>query len=329
MAANIGMMDGAYFVSRTELLAWINNTLQLNVQKVEEVASGAAQCQLMDATHPGVVPMHKVNFNAKSEYEMIQNYKILQDVFSKLKLQKHIEVSKLVKGRPLDNLEFLQWLKRYCDSINGGVTSVSYNPIDRRELGKGGKEANKRAASHSTGHHSAARSSITSHRGPGGVFRTPKRTPVRERTSPANSDATSQPADEQHVQEINEKVAALKLQLDNAGNERDFYLSKLRDIELLCQNPVVADLPFVVICKKILYATDDCEAIMAEAQSVLSKGQRQDNSIGTGFEVTGKSNASQTPLPPARRFSFSPSKSPPSKSPPCSPLLVTPSPRGQ
>lgn len=37
MATNIGMMDSAYFVGRSEILAWINSTLQLNLSKVEEV----------------------------------------------------------------------------------------------------------------------------------------------------------------------------------------------------------------------------------------------------------------------------------------------------
>ncbi|CAD6204774.1 unnamed protein product [Miscanthus lutarioriparius] len=60
-------MDVAYIVGRNGILTWRNSTLQLSLSKVEKAASGAVACQLMDAAHPGVVPMHKVNFGAKME----------------------------------------------------------------------------------------------------------------------------------------------------------------------------------------------------------------------------------------------------------------------
>uniref|UniRef100_A0A6N2M4B3 EB1 C-terminal domain-containing protein n=1 Tax=Salix viminalis TaxID=40686 RepID=A0A6N2M4B3_SALVM len=257
MATNIGMMDSAYFVGRSEILSWINSTLQLNLSKVEEACSGAVHCQLMDSVHSGMVPMHKVNFDAKNEYEMIQNYKVLQDVFNKLKITKHIEVSKLVKGRPLDNLEFMQWMKRYCDSVNGGL--VNYNPLERREGCKGGKETSKKClpSQASSKGSTAAPKVQASHNA--------RRNDVSSAHPSNQSVKASKPPSPVPVYDA--EITELKLSVDSLEKERDFYFAKLRDIEILCQSPGIENLP------RILYSTDDDASVLAEAQAMVSLQQ--------------------------------------------------------
>ncbi|GAQ78739.1 Microtubule-binding protein involved in cell cycle control [Klebsormidium nitens] len=307
MAANIGMMDGAYFVGRGEILSWINNTLALNLQKVEEAANGAVACQLMDATHPGQVPMHKVSFEARSEYEMINNYKVLQDVFNKLKIQKYIEVAKLVKARPLDNLEFLQWLKRYCDSINGGVVSSSYDAVERRGSSKGGASASRKVAASGGAAAAAPRpagesSSSGAAARPRSAVRRGSETTVRvglKGASMSNGSASSSPQLEKEVQRLNEQVTELKLSVDSLEKERDFYFAKLRDIEILCQTPELATLPVVVAVQKILYAADDSPTVITEAQAVVATAaaddlQRSQDKTQT-TTVTGAAEEPSTP----------------------------------
>lgn len=312
-ATNIGMMDAAYFVGRNEILHWINTTLSLHLHKIEDAASGAVHCQLMDATHPGVVPMHKVNFDAKSEYEMIQNYKVLQDVFNKLKISKHIEVSKLVKGRPLDNLEFMQWMKRYCDSFNGGVVN-NYNALERREASKGGKQANQKSTS--APKNQSASATTTRRHDPPGVNAGQKRArtvpnntvgstgsvQISAATTPAIGGLVQMAVVPAQIRSLNVQITGLKLSVDSLEKERDFYFAKLRDIEILCQNPDVEHLPVVAAVQSILYATEDSPAVIADAKaaicqqpSSLSKREAQKRKFGVVPEVEDATNATVSP----------------------------------
>ena len=126
----IGMMEGAFFVGRGELLQWVNELLELNVTKVEQWATGSIYWQILDAIYPGTFPLAKVNWQAKHEYEFVNNFKILQKAFDSNGITRHIEVQKLVKAKYQDNLEFLQWLKRYFDLNYNGEP---YDAVGRRK----------------------------------------------------------------------------------------------------------------------------------------------------------------------------------------------------
>ncbi|KAI8079585.1 calponin homology domain-containing protein [Gilbertella persicaria] len=109
--------------SRTELLAWMNDLLQLNYTKVEQAGTGAAYCQIMDSIFNDI-HMNKVKFDTKHEYEYVTNYKVLQHTFDKHKCI--IPVDKLMKCKFQDNLEFLQWVKRFWDqNFPGGAYDAS------------------------------------------------------------------------------------------------------------------------------------------------------------------------------------------------------------
>ncbi|XP_048637846.1 microtubule-associated protein RP/EB family member 1B-like [Brassica napus] len=183
----------------------------------------------------------------------------MQEVFTKLKITKPLEVNRLVKGRPLDNLEFLQWLKRFCDSINGGIMNENYNPVERRSRGgkeksvKGSSKVSKSLQTNNT-HHTPT---VTASSKPTG----PKQARSHAIGGGSNSSA--------EVQALSKELEDLKVSVDVLEKERDFYFSKLRDIEILCQTPELDDLPIVVAVKKILYATDANDSALEEAQECL------------------------------------------------------------
>ncbi|KAI1503301.1 calponin homology domain-containing protein [Biscogniauxia marginata] len=236
--------------SRQELVAWLNSLLQLNMTKVEQCGTGAALCQVFDSIFLDV-PMSRVKFNVNSEYAYVQNFKVLQNTFTKHQVDKPIPVEALTKCKMQDNLEFLQWTKRFWDQYYPGG---DYDAVGRR---KGGalppSGPGARAAAGSAG--SAARRGGT----------TPTTGP---RVAKAAGGGAASAALLQENTTLKETVVGLE-------RERDFYFSKLRDIELLIQQAVEEDPEIekqedglIKQIQMILYSTEEGFEIPAEGEAL-------------------------------------------------------------
>ena len=139
-----------------------------------------------------------------------------------------------------DNLEFLQWTKRYWDQYFPGG---DYDAISRR-----------RAAGGSTA--PPAPTSARTSTGAGAARRgtTPSTTAARPVGARPGGGASSAVVNEN--QQLKQTVEGLE-------RERDFYFSKLRDIELLVQQAVDQDPEIekdegglIKLIQQILYSTE-------------------------------------------------------------------------
>lgn len=257
------MAEGA---GRSALLKWLNEFYQIGYTKVEQCASGAVHCQIMDSIYPGKINLSKVNFEAKHEYEFVQNYKVLQHIFNEQNIAKHIEVEKLIKAKYQDNLEFLQWMKTFFDQHYPGQP---YDGKARREDSKkkGGKVGAAAAAP-------APKAAAAPAAAPAAAK------PARPAAAPAKAAAPAaakqikpkaagvkddgKKSDE--VAELQAQVARLRGMVEGLEKERNFYFGKLREIEILCQTEEEVDAATKQDVLKILYKTDGDEEFQAPAE---------------------------------------------------------------
>jgi len=126
-----------------------------------------------------------------------------------------------------DNLEFLQWTKRFWDQYYPGG---EYDAVGRR---KGA------ALPPSTGPAPRSSSSAASRRPAGGS--TPTTGPRLGVNRSAGAGAASASAVAAAKAQLEQENATLKETVVGLERERDFYFSKLRDIELLIQQAIEED----------------------------------------------------------------------------------------
>lgn len=264
-------------LSRHDMLAWVNDCLQAQFAKIEELCTGAAYCQFMDMLFPGSVPMKRVKFRTNLEHEYIQNFKILQASFKKMTVDKIIPIDKLIKGRFQDNFEFLQWFKKFFDANYDGRDYDAGGARDGHPMGFGSSAAAKSlpgaggAGSYRKAVPVAAptsrAASVTSTTRP--TSKVPPRTTaatgsVRSVATSNNTGAVKKAADQSNtvtnhqVEELSSQLMDMRLNLEGLEKERDFYFSKLRDIEILCQEADEGEThPLIQKILDILYATED------------------------------------------------------------------------
>jgi len=272
-------------LSRHDILSWVNETLQGSYSKIEELCSGAAYCQFMDMLFPGSLVLKKAKLQSTLEHEYINNFKLVQGAFKKAGVDKVIPVEKLVKGRFQDNFEFVQWFKKFYDANYDGREYDAVMARGGEALGPAGSSvshikkttspaAPKTMAPPAVKQPAAARPVAVTK----AVRAQPQTTGNTRSTQPAagrvpagrqplsglhnagSSDAFStgdSVGDSGKVEELTAQVLELTTSVEGLEKERDFYFSKLRDVEILCQQHESDGVPVIKQILDILYATED------------------------------------------------------------------------
>lgn len=262
-------------LSRHDMLAWINDCLSSKYTKIEEMCTGSAYCQFMDMLFPGSIQLKKVKFKTNLEHEYIQNFKILQAAFKKVNIDKIVPVDKLMKGRFQDNFEFIQWFKKFFDANYGGE---DYDPI----MARGGQEMGmgKPGAANTNGRQlsgvpaarpsNGSRMPTTNSRMPTTNSRMPRSSPAgarppvnRSMHQPGHNNITNGAATAQ-IEDLGAQLLESKLTIEGLEKERDFYFSKLRDIEVIAQEFESQGGELVNKCLAVLYQTEDGFAVPEE-----------------------------------------------------------------
>jgi microtubule-associated protein, RP/EB family len=175
-------------------------------------------------------------------------------------------VDKLIKLKFQDNLEFLQWMKKFWDAnYDGGNVSAS-TPATASASGAAAIAQKPIAPSTFKTSNNLSRTSSVNKRPNSSSSIISSSTTVPNSQIPNTQSAPSQPpsataaTNALQLAALTKTITELKLSVDEMEKERDFYFNKLRDIEILTQkisDPVITSSIFFKQITEILYTTEE------------------------------------------------------------------------
>ena len=122
-------------LGRSELLSWINKTVESEYLKVEDLSDGVGFCQIIEAFFKGIShELNSLKFMAINDKEQKQkNLLIFNVILGKAGCPRQIDPIKMSRGIFSLNLEFLQYLFDFLYKTFGSVVpKKKYNGFKRR-----------------------------------------------------------------------------------------------------------------------------------------------------------------------------------------------------
>ena len=181
----------------------------------------------------------------------------------KLSIDKVIPAEALMKGKPLDNIEFCQWLKHYYSNV---AVVEEYDGFAEREAKNPGLCKKTKKWNPNSGEAPApAPKRPAAKKAPAKAPMAANSARPASRAAPSAASAETSAAlkaAEETVAAQKEEISELKLNVDALTKERDFYFGKLRDVEIMIQERETNEENEAVLAafeeiKAILYATDE------------------------------------------------------------------------
>ena len=240
-------------------LQWVNEVLKvlfsltkLNLGSAEELASGAVLCQVLDVIYDGMVPMQKVNWASDKTSDFLSNFDILSNSLQKFQVQKELNIERLISGERQELLALLDWLKVF--SLSNRNLGVGYDPVARR----GGKEPSTNYVEKLKLKNQETSEVMASHNSNKENILAPR---------------VGQGLDPKTVQKL--------AKFDLMKSERDFYYTKLKDIDHVLDLYKDANVETLIqTLRDILYLAPDKSGVVSDQGSfkVMGEGTKFDQS---------------------------------------------------